>query len=260
MASAMGAKLRTIVIGPLTAQERRLFPLERRVRGTNLSRDSRRNNDVRTVAATALLFAALAGACSSPSDQHVATPSVPSERGVALARIPAPALKRCHGDKTLSRACPAVVPSARWRDRPEWSTERGRIVFPGAYELAAGAEHPGRPEQDRPPRLVHLVVLGGREARSLAFEWPRRRAAVAVEDGLYARDRRRALSLGERSWNGRSGDLVLAPAFPDGGIVGDHLVFRWREGGSYYAVTLHGWEPFTEVVTTLRAMVASVPG
>jgi hypothetical protein len=236
-----------------------LFPLERRVRGTNLSRGWRRNNGMRAVAVTALLFAALAGACSSSSDQHVRTSSLPSEGGVALVRMPAPALGRCRGDKTLSRACPAVVPSARWRDRPEWSSERGRSVFPGAYELAAGAEHPGRPEQDRPPRLVHLVVLGGREARSLAFEWPRAGAAVGVEDGLYARDRRRALSFGARSWNGRSGELVLAPAFPDGGIVGNHLVFRWREGGSYYAVTLHGWEPFTEVVTTLRAVVTSLP-
>jgi hypothetical protein len=205
----------------------------------------------------ALVLAATPVACSSPQVPN-GVESASSERGVELVPMPAPALERCRGAELLSPACPSLVPSARWHSRAEWRTERGRIIFPGAYELAAGAEHPGQPGQDRPPRLVHLVVLGGREAANVAFEWPRAEDPVMIEDGLYARERRRALFFGERSWGGRRGELVLAPAFPQGGITGNHLIFRWRNESFYYAVTLHGWEPFTETATALRAMVSSV--
>jgi hypothetical protein len=216
---------------------------------------------MRALSATlVIVIAAIATACSSPTERS-GTDSAPRDTGVELVSMPTPALERCRGAERLGAACPSLIPSAQWRDRAEWSTERGRILFAGdAHELAAGAEHPGHPEQDRPPRLVHLVVLGGREAVTFAFEWPRPGGAVTLEDGLYARERRRALSFGERTWGGRSGELVLAPAYPLGGISGNHLIFRWREEGSYYAVTLHGWEPLTETAIALRAMVASSTG
>jgi hypothetical protein len=208
----------------------------------------------------ALILAATAVACSSSGEQS-GTGSAPVESGVALVPMPGAGLERCRNAESLRPACPSLIPSAQWRDRAEWGTERGRILFGGgAYELAAGAEHPGHPEQDRPPRLVHLVVLGGREAGNLAFEWPPPGHAVTLEDGLFARQRHRALFFGERNWGRRLGELALAPPYPRGGIAGNHLVFRWREEGSYYAVTLHGWEPFLETAPALRALVASLPG
>jgi hypothetical protein len=205
----------------------------------------------------ALVAVAIAAGCSSSPEKRESTESERRTSGIALVRMPARALARCRGGSLVALACPTLVPSSRWRDRAEWSNERGRLPFRGVFELGAGAEHPGQPEQDRPPRLVHLVVLGGREA-TRGFRWPRPATAVVLRDRLYGRERHRALSFGTRTWAGRHGELVLAPAFPEGGIVGNHLIFRWREGGAYYAVSLHGWEPFTETVGVLRAVVESI--
>ena len=41
--------------------------------------------------------------------------------------------------------------------------------------------------------------------------------------------------------------------------MGDHLIFRWRDGGREYAASLHTWKPFQETVDTLEAVVASMP-
>lgn len=69
--------------------------------------------------------------------------------------------------------------------------------------------------------------------------------------------RRRPLFLGRVTWGGHEGVLVLAPPFPRGGLQGNHLIFSWGEGSK--AVSLHGWEPFEEVPTVLRAIVESIP-
>jgi hypothetical protein len=71
--------------------------------------------------------------------------------------------------------------------------------------------------------------------------------------------RRGGVDLGDARWNGRSGRLVLAPPYPRGGINGNHLLFRWREGGTRYQLSLHAWEPLTETVAALRAIVGSLP-
>jgi hypothetical protein len=172
--------------------------------------------------------------------------------------MPAAALERCRAGKLVGPACPALIPSSRWRTRTEWSDERGDFPFPGAFELSAGAEHP-EPSLDRPPRFVHVLILGGEQAAALPFRWPSVADAVPVRDGLRRLHRRHALALGRRTWGGHQGELVLAPPFGAGGITGNHVIFRWREGSSYYAVTLHSWEPFTEAVAVLRALVDSVP-
>jgi len=40
-------------------------------------------------------------------------------------------------------------------------------------------------------------------------------------------------------------------------MMGDHLIFYYRAHGHDYLVSLHGWEPFLQVATTLRATVLS---
>jgi hypothetical protein len=71
--------------------------------------------------------------------------------------------------------------------------------------------------------------------------------------------RPRALSLGRVRWGAgaRAGELILAPSYPAGGIVGDHLIFYYRDHGHDYLLSLHGWEPFLQVVATLREIVLS---
>jgi hypothetical protein len=110
-----------------------------------------------------------------------------------------------------------------------------------------------------PPVWAHLSVAAGHivGARSLLFRWPKAREPTPLRNGLFARDRRSALFLGHVRFGRRSGTLVLAPSYPLGGMVGDHLIFYWRTNGIDHMLTLHSWEPFLQVVATLRALVAS---
>ena len=110
---------------------------------------------------------------------------------------------------------------------------------PELFNLQWGAETPGRPARNRPPRLSHVVVAAGGPGQSLA--------------GVRTRALRRV------SWSGRQGTLLRAAPYPAGGIHGNHLVFRWRAEEREYAVSLHAWKPLPEAVATLRAIVASLP-
>jgi hypothetical protein len=74
---------------------------------------------------------------------------------------------------------------------------------------------------------------------------------------VFLRDRSTALSFGEVRFGTKGGVLVLAPSYPLGGMLGDHLIFYWKSGGVDYMVTLHSWEPFLQTVATLRALVIS---
>jgi hypothetical protein len=212
---------------------------------------------VRTGLCLAVAVLLTVAGCSSGATEAETSPRVVD--GIELVRMPSPALERCRAGKLVGQACPALIPSSLWRDRPDWSQQRGGFPFPGAFELSAGAEHP-EPSLDRPPRFVHLLILGGDQAANPGFKWPSAADAVAVRNGLRRLHRAHALALGRRTWGGREGELVFAPSFGARGIAGNHVVFRWRRGSSFYAVTLHSWEPFTETVKVLRALVGSVPG
>ncbi len=59
------------------------------------------------------------------------------------------------------------------------------------------------------------------------------------------------------TWAGPPGVLLLAPPYPLGGLESNHLILRWRRDGIDYEVSLHGWEPFTEVPPVLEAVVRS---
>jgi hypothetical protein len=175
---------------------------------------------------------------------------------VALVALPARALRECLRMRALRPACPELVPEAPYDPASPVYVARSRqgIPYQGmrGFELQWGAEHPGEPELDRPPATVHLVVS---EGCCLLLDLRRGR----VRDGLLEERRRAPISLGRVRWAGKRGDLVLAPPFPRGGIEANHLRFTWQEGGTVYGVSLHGWEPFTEVRPVLRAVVESIP-
>jgi hypothetical protein len=40
-------------------------------------------------------------------------------------------------------------------------------------------------------------------------------------------------------------------------MMGDHLSFYYRAHGHDYLISLHAWEPFPQVVATLRVIVLS---
>ena len=179
---------------------------------------------------------------SSPEPPGTTTVPEPPAPEVTLVPTPEDALAACRSSALLRRACPRLVPEAPYDRRPEVYVVELRPAGRGApetFNLQWGAEDPARPERNRPPRLSHLVVVAGRSGTTLR----------AVE----TRARRRV------SWEGRRGRLLLAAPYPRGGLMGDHLIFRWRDGGREYAASLHAWEPFQETVDTLEAVVASMP-
>jgi hypothetical protein len=154
----------------------------------------------------------------------------------------------------LAPRCPAEVPATETRYRVrelDYGTDSFRVV-----EFAANAPYPGIGRKNAPPRFAHLVLKGGDLAEAFYFEWPSG-PAVPLVDALAGR-RRTPVLLESESWAGHQGTLLLAPAFPAGGVDGGHLVYRWEEGDRGFALSLHAWKPFDEGVATLRVLVESV--
>jgi len=52
--------------------------------------------------------------------------------------------------------------------------------------------------------------------------------------------------------------VLLAPACPDGGEQGGHLIFRWRRSHVGDAIGFDGWDPLSQAFATLRAMIRSI--
>jgi hypothetical protein len=103
--------------------------------------------------------------------------------------------------------------------------------------------------------------LGGPEGSqthaesAFPFDWPS--AETTLRNGLMKERRTAALLLGEAEWAGRRGQVVLAPPYGLGGLMGDHLIFRWQSGAREYALGLHAWEPLIEAVASLRSVVVA---
>lgn len=190
-----------------------------------------------------------------PPPQTTTEPEEPEP--VGLVALPSRALRECRRLRALRPACPGLAPEAPYDPASPVFVARSRPGIPHeglrGFELQWGAEHPGEPELDRPPATVHLVVSEGWGVRLV----PQRRERI--RDGLLAERRRAPVFLGRVRWAGKRGELVLAPPFPRGGIEANHLLFTWQEGGTGYGVSLHGWEPFTEVPGVLRSVVESIP-
>lgn len=175
-------------------------------------------------------------------------------RPIAMMATPWGPLRKCRSSPLLRRVCPRVIPRV-----PGWLTyPRYGNPVDTTFGIEHGGEYPGKPELNRPPALVHVEIAAGRPGTNVASEWTAGEN-VRPRNGLVRRARKNALSLGRARWGGRAGEILLGPPFPAGGSLGNHLVFRWRERGLEYLVTLHAWEPLMETVKTLRAMVESLP-
>jgi hypothetical protein len=101
-----------------------------------------------------------------------------------------------------------------------------------------------------------VIVQAGDLRDVFPFKWPTERTEATEELGS---DREQPLFLGQRSWAGKEGTLVLAPPYGLGGINGDHLIFRWEGESRSFAVSLHAWDPLPETTATLEAIVRSIP-
>ena len=88
-----------------------------------------------------LAVAVLLAVAGCFSSETVAETSPRVVDGIELVRMPPTALERCRAGKLVGPACPDLVPTSLWRDRPNWQ-QRGRFPFPGAFELSAGPSTP----------------------------------------------------------------------------------------------------------------------
>jgi hypothetical protein len=102
-------------------------------------------------------------------------------------------------------------------------------------------------------------VVAGNVERLAPLRVPRVRSGAALRDGVLRRERDAPVSFGRVTWARRTGALYLAPSFPTGGMLGNHLNFTWDERGTQYTLSLHAWEPLTETAATLQTMVERVP-
>lgn len=75
-----------------------------------------------------------------------------------------------------------------------------------------------------------------------------------VRDGVAARHGAIPLDFGPLTWGSRSGRLLLGPHG-----LSEELVFVWGKGSTQRGVGIQVFEPLTQAVATLRALVASVP-
>ena len=165
-------------------------------------------------------------------------------------------LSECRSISALRPVCPLQVPEA--------IEEKGYFHRMAADRIGRGSKAVylfdvewGAPEHnrinpdDRPPDFSHLVATAGDVSQMFGFGWP---GEIETPKGQPPPD-----DLGARSWGDRKGRLVLAPKYPYGGLFGSHLIFRWSEAGSDYAISLHAWEPIAETEAALRQTVLSVP-
>jgi hypothetical protein len=171
-------------------------------------------------------------------------------RRIEMMATPPGVLARCRSDHRLRPACPARIPRIRgWETYPR--------AVNGVFGIQLGGEIPGKPELMRPPQILHIEVAV-RPDRWVPFRWPRT-GGVKPRDGLVRTERTRPLLFGNVSWGGKRGSVALAPGYPAGGSQGNHVMFRWRQGGETYVVGMHAWEPFREAYATLRRVVLSLP-
>lgn len=224
-----------------------------------------------------LATAAFVSSCSSEtSTSDAASSSADRARTVAMQPTPRRLLSMCRGVARLRAVCPSRVPRTEYgyqRLTRVHVCERGRgdclVRRVDLFEMQYGGENRRRPEANRPPAFAHLVLyagdLGGRTGyqkhgdSAFLFDWPDPRESVRSRDGLLRRSGSEALWLGKETWSGITGELVLAPPWPSGGLFGNHLIFRFGTEARGRVVSLHAWEPFSEAVATLKAVVASTP-
>ncbi|MGH2730110.1 MAG: hypothetical protein ACRDJI_05810 [Actinomycetota bacterium] len=197
------------------------------------------------------LLATLITACAGGGSNEVADPAV----GVDLMPLPAKQLRKCEAISRLRPACPTRIlrreqPGFPARGRAFSYASRSHIFF---FEW--GAPYPGLSAKNAPPRFFHINVRGGDLTDAFGFVWPEEKTPTASPQPK----RRRATFIERVTWSGKPGALVLAPSYPVGGIDGDHLIFRWTDGGRDYAISIHAWMPLAETITALQAIVATMP-
>jgi hypothetical protein len=185
----------------------------------------------------------------------ITTPRAPGSHPVPMTLPPEWFTRVCKSLRTRV-ICPTLIPAGptnyvsvflepRWR-----SSSKGRSDDLLSVEWGAPGADPAR---NRPPAFAHLELAAG----DISLAGHVGGGAVAPRNGMMAGREGEAavpaVRLASSNWGRRRGSLVLGDCF------GNHLCYRWRRAGAIFQVDLHGWEPFTDTVATLRLIVQSIP-
>jgi hypothetical protein len=202
-----------------------------------------------------VLSAAILAGCSSGS---TAEQSSPVRSPVALRSTPVWVRDACGGfAASIRRYCPAAIPAGKEHALTMSIAFASRQNPLNLLQLLSGSESSTNQRANRPPHLVGLLLVSGDLERALSGLLPPPGATPAqVRDGLASAARRAPLALGRRRWAGHEGELALAPSQgPIPLAYFRYLFFRWQDGSGTHAFGLRAWEPFTESVRTLHALV-----
>ena len=195
---------------------------------------------------------------SVPSKEGPSTTTAPKKEagprriaGIAMTPLPDRARMLCDTG-LLEGSCPKFVPAEPKSGRflvDAFGRPNGKFRV---VEIAVGAPSDQDPARNRPPDVVHVVVEVARPDFLVDYGQP-----IATNTPLETlvkerRDEATLIAGYER------GDVILAPSFPAGGAHGDHLVYRWMQGGYEHRLSLHVWTPVVEPVKVLRTMAASL--
>ena len=217
----------------------------------------------RALAAYVLLGARAPAALADKARELLETlrvePSLPEP--VELVPLAPTSLEHCRRSPLLAPVCPARVP----RVGAPYLTHLHRDPHVGGrgemhvFGLERGAESPHEPERNRPPAMAHVGLLAGDRERIAPWleRWDER--ARPLRNGLLHEERAAPVSFGTFDLGATRALLYLAPPFPHGGFLGNHLVLSWDEGRGRRAVSLHAWEPLTEAAAALLALARSAP-
>ena len=205
---------------------------------------------------TRWLCLVLLAATACPDPARVRDMGKATTAGAATVTTPSKMLAKCLRFDELRAACPGRVP------RVDDGVRGGSYSFDHSYEtgdtwgfgLQWGAPYEGLSPKNAPPRFAHLHLVAGNLAPYMSYRIEPSRGRSPHEVRGYG------VGFGWRTWNGRRGELFLAPSYGmGGGSEGDHLVFRWTQGGRDYALSLHAWDRLDQTEATLEAIVTSMP-
>lgn len=183
-------------------------------------------------------------------------PALPAS--VELVALAPERLEHCRRSTLLRTICPTFVPRVRAPYLSHLARDPARASGDlHSFDLERGGEYPDHPERNRPPRMAHIVLVAGDTERIAPWREPWTEPARPLRDGVLAEDREQPVSFGHFDVGETRALVFLAPPYPTGGYLGNHLVLTWKAQRGRRAVSLHAWEPLTEAVATLRRIALS---
>ena len=205
----------------------------------------------------------LAAACGGNGEGGTAAGEGPSSsaeepssgggaEAMPLMAMPPKMLTGCKRFEELRPVCPTMVPEI---EKSAFSSSKASREAKELWVFFAEWNVPrrGLSEKNAPPQFAHVNAYAAAPDMMVQFE------SEELADDSPSGTRTTGLTLGERTWNGRTGELVLAPSYPHGGLEGDHLIFEWTQDDLTYSLSLHAWDSLDETEATLEAMVGSIP-